>query len=304
MIAINWFEVLLSSKVFEIPVESLETAARVPKRQKTIEHRTVLRSTAGVVYHITTLPPDGTDLIKIDFDQDPSLAKYVIEHGFAARLQEAGFETRLRHVGGVAYRNTDKSVRPAIYQSREGIKFRCFYFCDRDMSPRWGLVLSYVTGQRFKISLTNRHLGQLAIGRQVVRIGADDEESGDEVLPDISRRSGILESVQSDRAEVVYRDGTRHTRPLSEWTLPCSRGNLRDYIRTVEGHRSASEVAVRLLQESLALTAEGRMNTALAKDQLEKLRSLMRQNDLFTFTLPLPGLPAARVSRGPLQLGR
>lgn len=309
MNAINWFEVFLPSRVFEVAVECLDSTTFDSRRQKSVEHRTVLRSDNGgetrTLYHITASPPESTQLVEKDLEKDPSLAKYIIEHGFASQLQKAGFEVRLKHVGGVAYRSVGRSIRPSIYQSREGIKFRCFYFSDRDVPPRWGLILSYMTGQRFNISLTDRYLRQLAIGRRVVHIGADDEETIiDEVPSHISQRSGILESVQGDKAVVMYRDGTRKTFPLSEWTLPCSRGNLLDYIRTVESDHSASEVAIKLLQDSLALTPAGRMNTSLARDQLGKLRSLMDENDLFTFTLPLPGLPVARLSQGPLQLGR
>jgi hypothetical protein len=305
MIAINWFEVLLPSTVFEIPAERLEDTVPVPKRKKSIEYRTVLRSTDAIriLYHVTASPPDGTEMEEVNFADDPSIAKYVIEHGFAAQLQEASFEVWLRHVGGVGYRSVDSSARPHIYRSMEGIKFRCFYGFDRGEPPRWGLILSYATRQYFNLSLTDTRLRQLALGKQVVPLYVDCDETADEDSSDIGQRSGILESVRRQEAVLIDRDGNKHTVSLDKWTLPCRLDNLLGYIRSVEGPNSASEVATKLQQEKLTLTSERRMNTTLARDQLEKLRALMDENDLFGFRLPLPGKPAARVSQKPLVVG-
>lgn len=301
MIAINWFEVFLPSRVFEIPAECFEDIASVPERQRSIEHRTVLRSihNTWILYHITSLPLEDIGMKEVDFDHDPSIAKCIIEHGFAARLKEAGFQTWLKHVGGVGYRSVDTSARPDIYRSMEGIKFRCFYGFDQDPPFRWGLILNYATKQCFNISLADPHLRQLALGKQVIRLKASDNEGSS----DIGYRSAILESVQGEEAILVDRDGNKHRVPVENWTLPCRRDNLLGYIRNVEGPDSAGEVATKLQQEALTLTSERRMNTALARDQLEKLRALMAENDLFTFHLPVPGLPTARISQRPLTVG-
>jgi hypothetical protein len=347
MIAINWFEVLLPSTVFEIPAERLEEASfkiteqsleklksegvpddvveklesiknqestaeeefigvlkttvgeeqtvrfkslilkhaleDVPKRKKSIEHRTVLRSTdeTRILYHITASPPDGIDMEEVNLEDDPSIAKYIIEHGFAVQLREAGFEVWLKHVGGVGYHSVDNSARPTIYRSMEGIKFRCFYGFNRGEPLRWGLILSYATRQYFNISLRDTHLRQLALGNRVVPLNVVGDETTDKDSSDIGQWSAILESVQKGEAILIDRDGNRHTVSLNEWTLPCRLDNLLGYIRSVEGPNSASEVAIKLQQEALTLTSERRMNTALARDQLEKLRTLMAETDLF-----------------------
>lgn len=295
MIAINWFEVLLPSMVFGISVERLEDPAHPPRREKSIEHRTVLRSADAILYHITTSPPDGTEVVEIDFREHPSIAKYIIEHGFAAQLQKADFEVSLRHVGGVGYRSVDSSARPTIYRSMEGMRFRCFYGFDREGPIRWGLILSYVTSQRFIISVRDTRLRELAVGKQVVPLSGGSS--------DIGRRSGILKSVQNGQAVLIDQEGNEDTVSLDDWTLPCRRDNLLNYIKLVEDARSVSDVATKLQQEALTLTSEGRMNTALARDQLKKLQALMAENDLLAFRLPLPERPLARVSREPFIVG-
>ena len=305
MIAINWFEILLPSIVFKIPAERFDKAVPAPKRKTSIEHRTVsrLKDKYRILYHITASWPDETKIEEVSFNEDPSIAKYAIENGFAARLQKAGFATSLKHVGGIGYRGIDSSARPTIYRSTEGIKFRCFYGFDREEPPRWGLILSYVTGHYFNVSLADPHLNKLALGKQIVPLNIPVNEDIDEDNLDIGQRSGILVSVQKNGAILIDLDGEKHTVSLDNWTLPCRLDNLLGYISSVEGPDSASEVAIKLQQEALTLTMEGRMNTALAKDQLERLQALMTENDLFSFYLPLPGQPVARVSQKPLTIG-
>jgi hypothetical protein len=90
---------------------------------------------------------------------------------------------------------------------------------------------------------------------------------------------------------------------LNEWTLPCSLDNLLGYIKITEGPEAASKVATKLQQEALTLTPQGKINIALAKDQLMKLKDIMRKYELYNFSLPLPGKYIAKVVQEPLELG-
>jgi hypothetical protein len=160
-----------------------------------------------------------------------------------------------------------------------------------------------VTRQYFNISLQDKYLKDLALGRRVVSLSIDDDKDSDNDSYDSDQRSGILDSIQNEKGILVDRDGERWSVSLDTYTLPCSQTNLLGYIRGVEGPKSASEVSTKLQQDALVLTAEGRMNTALARDQLQKLQVLMTENNLLTFHLPLPGKPFARVSHKPLIVG-
>lgn len=296
MLAINWFEVLLSNTVADIPVEYLESQASVPRR-KSVGHRTLTGDIGGktVAYHITVSQPQSTTIEEVDFEENASLARYAIEHGFAARLQEAGFEVRLRHVGGVGYRTTNTSPLPEIYSPTVGIEFRCFYGFDRDEPPRWGLILNYTTGQRFTVSLANDSLQGLALGRRVVPLGK-------KASPDLPY-SGTLASVDGAEAIIVDNNGFEHRVPLEQWTLQSRRDNLLQYIVNSKGEKAASMVSTSLQKDSLTLTREGRMNTALAKDRLQRLQAIMAEHDLRTFQLPLPNKLSARVVEEPLMVG-
>ncbi|MBI1878445.1 MAG: hypothetical protein HYR94_09500 [Chloroflexi bacterium] len=301
MISINWFEVLLPSQTFNIPVEILADTAPAPKRQKSIHHWTVLHTRDRTLYHVTAMQPSGTILKEVDFNQNPSIAVHAIENGFAAHLEKAGFGVRLRHVGGVGYRSVDKSILPTIYESLEGIKFRCFYGFGRNDPLRWGLILSFVTSQRFTISLQNPYLRELAHGKRVVPFGVYDAET--DASDTTGQYSGILDSVKEGRGILIDRDGQKQEVELSQWTLPCSRENLSGLIRRVENPTNASKLVVKLQQDALALTSEGRINTNLARDQLEKLQALMSENNLLNFQLPLLERPFVRVSQEPLVVG-
>lgn len=306
MIAVNWFEVLLPSTELEIYVEHLKDPKSVVKREKSIEHRTVLisRDDQSTVYHITTVPLPTISSEKVNFNEYPSLGKYAIEHGFANQLQKAGFRARLKHLGGVGYHNIDISIKPRIYQSAEGIKFRCFYGFGRNAPKRWGLVLSYLSTQFFLVNLNDPHLRELATGKRVIpfNLQDDDEVEGSDT-GGAYQHSYIFDSIEASTAILIDREGNKHAFPPDDWTLPCRRDNLLAYVRRVEGSSSASRLATRLLQDSLTLTSEGRINTSLAKDQLVKLQGLMTRFELLNFPLPLPGQPTAGLSQNPLQVG-
>lgn len=307
VLAINWFEVLLSDTVAEIPVEHLAAQAPIPRRKKSIEYRTLTRNADDntIVYHITASLPQNTTIEEVDFEENPSLARYAIEHGFAARLRETGFEVRLRHVGGVGYRIADTSPLPDIYQPTAGVEFRCFYGFNRDEPQRWGLILNYTSGQRFTVSLADETLQSLALGKRVVPFDHDSakESLGGKEVNSSLPYSGILESVDDKEAIIVDNDGFEHSILLEQWTLQSRRDNLLDYVRNVKDEKAASMVATRLQQDALTLTPKGRMNTALAKDQLQRLQTIMVDHDLLTFRLPLPNKLSARVVKEPLIVG-
>lgn len=302
MIAINWFEVLLPSTTFEVAFEPISETSVLPKRVKTLRYRTIYHKADQGLYHISESPPDKTKRIKVDFDKRSSIADQVIEQGFALRLLEVGFTVRLREVGGIGSRSVKGSERPHIYESLEGIAYRCFHGFDSEAPQRWGLVLSFVSSQRFVSTLSDRGLREFALHKRVVPVNSSvDREANDPPVATV--HSGILDSVKDGTGVLVNRDGDQQQIQLSEWTLPCSRGNLLGFIRSIEGISSANRLATRLQQDSLALTAEGRINTNLAREQLERLQSLLSQNHLLSFSLPLPGSPPVRISTSPLFIG-
>ena len=301
MIAINWFEVILPVSEAEIPTENFHINQDVPKRRSTISHRTVFRKTdkSKKLYHITTSPPNKAILEKVDFNKDPTIAKYAIEHGFASWLQQQGFDVRLRHVGGMGYKGTEGSALPNVYQSSEGIKFRCFYgFENNERNKRWGLILSYITGQNFVVALDNVQLRELAIGKMIIRIDHNENRTNFTNVPS----SGILESAQGSRGTLIDNSGKHHDISLNQWTLSSRRDNLLGFIRLTEGPQKASEISVKLQQDALTLTPERRINTSLAKDQLIKLRHLLQKFALFSFRLALPGQTPVRINQEPLSV--
>jgi hypothetical protein len=304
-IAINWFEVLLPTINCEIPVEYFDTVEDIPKPEKSSGYRTVLRSNRErpTLYYIAdsnSRVVKGKELEKLVFYADPSLTSHLIEYGFAAHLQAVGFQVFWRHVGGIGYTSTNSSARPQIYESLDGIEFRCFYGFGRKEDLRWGLILSHVISHSFKISLADDVLRQLAIGKKVVPLNthAGDAEEGDEIV----HYGGILERAQNNEWHVIDREGTTHLISLDEWTLPCRTDILLNYIRSVEGSINASALSTKLQQEALTLTMENRMNTALARHKFERLQTIMRHKALDSFQLPLPGQLYAKVNQEPLTI--
>ena len=117
------------------------------------------------------------------------------------------------------------------------------------------------------------------------------------------QHSGTLESYQKDSGILMDRDGEKHSIILTQWTLACRRDNLINHIRSIKGQREASEVIAKLQQAAFTLTSERKINTALAKDQLERLQNIMEEKRLFTFCLPLPSATVVRASQRPLIVG-
>lgn len=301
MISINWFEAHLPSGELRVPFQHLADGEQIPKRQKSISYRTVLRTKISKLYHITAQPPEGLDVEPMMLEDDPTIVKYIIEHGFGLRLQKAGFDVRLRHLGGVGYIKVKDPPDTSIYIPYEGIKFRCFYFYGEP--TRWGLVLSYTTSQRFSITLQNSSLRNYAIGKRIVPQNRNRDEAA-EKIDDIGIYPGILKSVHNNKGVVIDRDGNEQSIILDDWILPCSIGNLLGYIRDIENPRSANNAYFALQKMALTLTSENRMNTSLAKDQLQKLKNILNDNSLLEFQLPLPGEPPARISKDQITIGR
>ncbi len=305
MIAINWYEVFLPSNEILVPVEKLPDLNSVPRRIKTINYRTVLDRETKVLYHITISPPPKTTLEPIPF-KNRSIKNHIIELGFAIRLKSAGFRVRIKHIGGTAHRDVNWSSYPNIYMATEGIKFRGF-FGFGEGQPRWGLILSYVVGHYFLVSLDDPILQKMSLGKRVVRLnyqqdieGDDDGEHTDEGT---DLKSGIFESSEGEKAILVDQSGKKHAFLLKDWTIPCRRDYLINFVSLKEGQNRADVLATRLQQDALALTAERRINTFLAREQLNRLENLMSKESLFTFKLPLPVEQFARINEKPLVIG-
>jgi len=291
MVTINWFEVFLPSSRCTIAFETRAPQRDGTRTQTSVECRTVFNWSEGKLYYISSSPPPALSTAEIDLQRYPTLANHAIERGLARRLQEKGFQTFFEHVGGCAYTSTDQSLHPDVYETMEGIRFRSFYGfgpTEAQGTQRWGLVLNFSTRQRFKVSLADSLLRELAISGPVVRI---DGTSG----------SRYLESA-TDTSGVITERGATSEVQLSEWTLPCNVRNLLNYLGRLKGSDAASAVSTRLQQNALALTQEKRINTRLSRDQLEKLQRLMDTYGLLDFTLELPERSHVRVSKYPLQV--
>jgi len=302
MVAINWFEVLLPSMSFEIPIENVRDLDRIPTRKKTINYRTILRINEKIIYHLTFTIPDNTEIKILDFNNDPSIAAYSIEHGFAIKLNNAGFNVRLKHVGGIAFKEVNKSLIPNIYKSLEGVRFRCFYGFKQNGAFRWGLILRYVSSQKFILTLNDSKLQKFAIGKRIIQIKTPNlHETESET--DIFISSGILSSISKNKGIVIGKDGHKFEIDLNKWILPCNRANLLNFIKHIEGPSSANNLATKLQQDALVLTPEGRINTNLAKDQLVSLKNLLKNNNLLDFQLLLLSKPLVRIIDNPLNIG-
>ncbi len=302
MIALNWFEVLLPPDNLRIQEEVFPASIDLPAAVRTLKHRTIIRRNGdqAIRYHITSNAVEGSRIAKIPLEGDSGLVRVTLEHGFGLCMAAAGFSVRTKKVGGSGYRDTGLSLHPDVYRTLEGIRFRAFFFPGDsiDKAVRWGLVLNYVSGQRFAISLANDQFAQIAMGRHVVprAVAESDEDSavteGGARLVDLHGNQAILESP----------DGQRMTVSRSDWTLP---GNKRYVLSAAErffGPKSAQAVSLELQRNALTLTTDHRMNTALARSQYERLRGLLHEFHLLSFKLPLPDTPAARIMDRPLAI--
>ena len=145
--------------------------------------------------------------------------------------------------------------------------------------------------------LKDPRLRALALGKSVVRVSdSHDSEKYDH------RRSGILQSTNGSVATVDLGNGDPLEAPVGEWTLPCRRELLHEYVMQTQGQKAAAELTRRLQQAAFCLTESGRMNTALARSQVEAVQELLHHYDLGRIFLPLPARPPASLSNRPLTV--
>ena len=297
-IALNWFEVTLPVTEFKVGVQVVEFSSGELPKSPQLPHRVVRRQKDGTFrfLHLTSNPPSETTLESVQALDDPSFLKIAVEEGFARLVRSKDFLVCRQHVGCTAYVQTAESMFPKVFTFFRGISFRSFYgFGPRP--GRWGLILNYATSQRFCVTLEDQKLRQLAMGKRVVPISTAPTSDEDDV-----RRSGVLVSVQGQQAVIEQTRGDRIQAPLSEWTLPCRRELLSDYLHQAHGSSASADVTRSLQVASFSLTKAGRMNTALAKDQLRAVQQLLHDHSLTRFCLPLPSDPPVSVSEQPLVI--
>lgn len=302
MIAINWFEGFLPEAPIEVWVEPPPPDGS--PRTKQLPHRTLEVELEGqrTLLHLTTEQPATASIKSIDPATVPNVMKRLLEDGFARRAQLKGFDVRFSHVGGHAQVSTDWSLLPDIYVTLQGIRFRGFFFDgESGLQKRCGLILNWTTGQRFALTLEDPELRRLAIGKKVVpaeRAGYSDRE-----IPDSLRGASVLKEFKSGKGIVLGADGAESTHALASLTVPCSKQLLLQYVRQAKHPDMANRVSLKLQQDSLVLNDDRRVNTALARDQLRKLETLLTERELLTFELPLPGRTPVRLHNKPLAVG-
>lgn len=297
-IALNWFEVALPKPQLGVQVEVLQADAPADaQRRAHYPHRTLQRRDGWTVryLHLTDKPVADLPIESLEVRTDPNFVKQAIEIGFAEALAAKAFEVHTYHIGGRGYLVTSDSLFPDVYSLLRGMSYRAF-FGFGGPSPRWGLILNYATSQRFSLSLQHPELRAMAIGRRVVplssaAVSADDDEE--------HPGSGILMTLERDMATISTSSGDVIQEAADRWTVPCRRETLQELVRRIHGTSAAAQVMRHLQQFTFAITSSGRMNTALAKNQLGAVQSLLRSHDLLRFSLPLPSRPPVSLSDHP-----
>lgn len=296
MLAINWFEVILPSFYFEVYVEPRMKVSN--KRPKELGYRSLVKGEKH--FHITASDMANIPTEKINIVEYPSIASYAIEHGFASKLVESGFEVRFKHVGALGVRPSSIATEfRNVYSSLSGLAFRCFFGFGDGQQLRWGLILRYITSHRFMLNLQESSMRKLALGHRIVRF--NDDQSTTEALN--MPRSGYLTRLNNEtRGTLTNDEGISFEINLANWTLPCNPENLSAYVRLVMGSDKVSRVAVQLQKEAFALNANGRINNNYARDHLITVQSLLEEFQLTTFKLPLIGQPLVHMSNSPLSV--
>jgi hypothetical protein len=301
-IALNWFEVTLPTTELAVPTQAVEPGEQsrtlTPKSRR-YGHRVVQRREGMTtrLLHVTDIPPNDTTVEMIKASEDASFVKIAIEEGFSQLLGERRYVVFRKQVGSNALLATDESLWPDIYTFWRGLSFRGFYFTGAT-GVRWGLILNYATSQRFTLTLDDSRLLALALGKRVLRV--DDAHDAEE---DQRGRSGILLSAVGGVATVDFGKGDPVQVPANEWTLPCRRDLLSEFIIQTKGQREGAELTRRLQQATFCLTDMGRMNTSLARSQLVAIQQLLQHSGLGRIILPLPTRPPASLSSRPLMVG-
>ncbi len=297
-VAINWFAASFSNQKVSIPYSSFADNERYPRGEKTLAHTTVLVKRENRIYHLIESGEfDG--IADLDFQEVPDVAKFALEQGFARKLIQEKFELAFRKVkvGGRGYYDTAKSIRPNIYRSIEGIGFRSFYF-KTDEKYKFGLVLNYISSQRFVVSLEEKPLQQIALGKLAVPLNsARDDAEGKELVP-----SGIFLGVTRKKAILLDKERNQIEVDPSKLTLAYKEVYLLSYITSTQGEKEAKEVSKRIKQDELTLNEDGRINTSLAKDQITRLTKLLIDRQLVTFSLVSSQDLLVRIESRPLLL--
>jgi hypothetical protein len=299
-LAINWFQLSLSSGSLEIPAERITEGDDLPRARH--HHRTLTRvaDDVRIIYHFLEAPPPNTTLQAITVSDDPHLVNVLIEHAFSESLRSKHFRVVTGHVGAEGFYRTNRSTVPELYEFMKGLGYRA-YMIKRRSTHEWGLILNFTTSQRFTISLEDPRMRQRAIGERVVavgegiRLGENDRPINSGILLKADSRGGVL-SVGRDRRQVTI--------DLKQWTLPCRRDTLTNFVREQYGDQRSHEVLRQLQRDSFVIAANGRMNSMMAKDQLDEVRRIIRKHDLYSFTLPLPSRPPVMLSDTPMILDR
>jgi hypothetical protein len=298
MIAINWFGLSFSLPVATVGVAVYERSAELPRRIRTNDHRTVLKrgDDDTRIYHIGRNAPITLQAADIALGSPPDdIPRILIEMSFADALRNAKFDTHFRHVGGLASRPGRASSRPAVFELREGFAFRAFSF--REDAPedvRWGLVLNYLTSQRFVISLAHPVLRKYSLNKRVVRL-EEPHEGGS---------SGLLTAFGDDYLVIAHGDGSSTRESPSAWTAQCRKDVLFDFVAATESRKESTAVSVELQRASMAINANGRINVSLARDQITEVQRLLLSSDLTQFRIVSRGDgPITRVTTEPLAIG-
>ncbi|MGA2497718.1 MAG: hypothetical protein ABSH20_08250 [Tepidisphaeraceae bacterium] len=300
-VAINWFEVLLSTNKLSIPMQSFRCGRGGMPARVRIAHRTIQRrqdANTVRVLHLTDDPPPGTSVEPFDADDDPSLAKAAIEAGFTGLLHSKDFLVYPHRVGGSAYFPTELSAHRDVYTFYRGLEYRCFFgFGGR--SHRWGLVLNYATSQRFCVSLADQTMQRLAIGQRVVPI-VGVELSDDTGAP---IKSGTLREVNGGHGIIARPMGDDENIDLRQWTLQCRKEVLGDYLHLARGERASDQAKQQLARDAYLVSGRGFMNTSLAVDQMREVCETIGQFSLTRFNLPLPNQSTASLVDRFLSVG-
>ena len=297
-LAINWFRISLPSSSLEIPAERLPLAAE--PRLVRYQHRTLSRQDNDrlIIYHFTETPPPSTTPHYVAAKDDPSLINLLIEDGFSQSLRAKHFRVRTGYVGAEGHCPTGRSIIPELYEFLKGISYRAFMIWGHT-SPEWGLILNFSTTQRFIVSLEDHYIRERALGERVIAIG-EGIRMDDQRKPVFS---GILCQADSQKGVIsVGKNRTQLTIDLGQWTLPCRRDTLLALTRDRYGEQRALTVSRQLQQDSFVTASNGRMNSTLAKDQLDEVGRIIRKHGLSTFTLPIPSRPPVMLSATPMIL--
>ena len=97
-------------------------------------------------------PPSGTTVETINTNDDPNFVKIAIEGDSPCCLLRGASQFTASTSGVRRTSRPDESLWPAVYTFWRGLSFRAFYFFGTT-GVRWGIVLNYVTSQRFCVTL-------------------------------------------------------------------------------------------------------------------------------------------------------